>query len=82
MAKGSAAWILAIVIPVVFVMGAFLLSVIDPLMQNVFTSSLWNSDTAAGTNALAWVKSLWTFWPLGILLGATVLVWVRTRRAG
>jgi len=76
----SAAWVLAIVAVVTFIIGALLLTAIDPVMQALFDSSLWVSSTADGTNALTWQQDLWAFFPVAILITILLLVWIRTRQ--
>lgn len=76
----SAAWVLAIVAVLVFIIGALLLTVIDPVMQTLFDSSLWSSSTPYGTDALNWMQDLWAFFPVAILITILLLVWIRTRQ--
>jgi len=80
MAKGSAAWVLTIVTVLSVIVGALLLTVVDPLMQTLFDSTLWQSSTQAGTNALGWQKSAWTFLPISILLALLIGIWIETRQ--
>lgn len=80
MARGSAAWVVAIVSLLALIVGAFLLTVIDPIQQTLMGSALWDSSTAYGTDALRWQSLAWKFWPVIILLGIMVVVWTRTRR--
>lgn len=80
MARGSAAWVLAIVSVVTFFVGALLLTVLDPVMQAVFSSAMWSSSTSYGTDALSWQKDMWLFWPSMILLGILFTIWVKTRQ--
>jgi len=78
--RGSAAWVVAIVAPLAVFVGAMILTVVDPLMQTLFSSALWSSQTSYGTSALAWQKAVWTFWPVVILVGLLFLVWIETRQ--
>lgn len=78
----SAAYILAVLVVVMLVMGAILLTVLDPVAQAVFASSLWSMDTSAGSLVTSSVESLWAFWSLFVLLGLLSLVWITTRRPG
>lgn len=80
MARGSAAWILAIAVPLAFFMGALLFTVTDPLMQNVFASSLWTAQTSWGADLLVWQRDIWKFLPVAVLLSLLTTVWVKTRR--
>lgn len=80
--QGSAAWTVSIVSVLTFLVGAILLTVLDPVAQAVFESSLWSPSTSAGQMATGAVQSMWTYWSLFILLGIMFLVWVKTRRAG
>lgn len=80
MARTSAAWVLGIVAIMTGLVGALLLTVIDPVMQAVFASSLWTADTTTGQNILTWTRDVWTYWPVFILLGILDLVWIETRQ--
>lgn len=80
--RGSAAWVIAIVTVVALIVGSLLLTVADPVVQALFSSSMWQSTTSYGTDTLAWGKSLWTYLSLILLLGFLSMVWVHTRRAG
>lgn len=80
MADSSAAWVLAIVIPLAGFIGAILFTVLDPFMQYVFGSSLWTSTTSIGTNTLTWAQDVWTYLAVFVLLSFLVTVWVRTRQ--
>lgn len=80
--RGSAPWVLAIVSVTALVTGAILLTVTDPVAQGLFDSPMWSSSTSAGQMTLSAVASLWTYWPLWILVGLLSLVWITTRRAG
>lgn len=82
MARGSAAWVVAIVAVMTGLVGALILTVLDPVAQALFASSMFNSSTTYGSDALSWQQDAWTYWPAFILVGITVTVWVRTRRAG
>lgn len=79
--RNSAAWTLAIVaVLVTAIVGPLLLTMLDPVMQALFASSLWDCSTSYCTNALSWQKSAWTYWAAMILFGVMVLVWIRTRQ--
>ena len=78
----SAAFVLVILALVTGLMGTLLLTVTDPVMQHLFASALWESNTEYGQNALQWQQHAWNFWPAFILLGVLTMVWVRTRRPG
>lgn len=80
MARTSAAWVLGIVSVLAGLVGALLLTVLDPVAQALFDSGLWTADTSTGANILTWGRDVWTFWPAFILLGIMVLVWVETRQ--
>lgn len=81
-ARGSAAWVIAVLAVVLLLVGAMLLTVLDPVAQSVFASSLWTSSTSAGQMTQSAVENMWTYWSLFILLGLTSLVWIMTRRPG
>lgn len=76
----SAAWLLAIVAILTFLIGALLLSSIDPVMQALFASDMWSSSTSYGTRSLGWTEDLWAFFPLAIMITILLVVWVRTRQ--
>lgn len=80
--RGSAAWVIGIVLVTAFVVGALLLTVTDPVAQALFSSSLYQSNTSYGSNALSWVKSFWQYISVILLLGFLSFVWINTRRAG
>lgn len=80
MARGSAAWALAIVAVATALVGSLLLTVADPVMQALFASATYSSTTTFGSDLLSWQQDAWTFWPVIILLGIMVMVWVETRR--
>lgn len=82
MAKGSAAFVISILAVVLLIVGAVLLTVLDPVAQTIFGSMLWDTSTSAGGMATGAVQSMWAFWGLIILLGIASLVWVTTRRPG
>lgn len=77
---GSAAWVTAVVVVTATIIGAFMVTVIDPFAQAVFDSTLYVSTTTDGNNALRWQQQAWAFLPVGILIYLTVLVWTKTRR--
>lgn len=76
----SAAWVLAIVAVLTFIIGALMLTVVDPVMQALFDSTLWSSSTQYGTQTLGWVQDLWLYFPVFILITILLLVWIRTRQ--
>lgn len=78
----SAPYILVIVALVTAIMGALVLTVTDPVMQHLFDSVMWQSDTEYGQDALQWQQHAWNFWPAFILFGILMMVWVDTRRPG
>lgn len=82
MATGSAAWVLGILAVATGLIGSLLLTVLDPVMQTLFASPLFEGSTSFSSNALGWLMNSWTYWPVFILLGILVFVWVRTRRPG
>lgn len=76
----SAAYVLAIVALTAGLIGALILTVMDPIAQHLFASSLYDSSTSYGTDALSWQQDAWTYWPAFILFGIMLLVWIVTRR--
>lgn len=80
--KGSAAYIIAILTVVMFIAGAILLTVVDPVVQALFSSSMWESTTSYGQNTLTWGRNLWKYIGLILLLGYLSMVWIHSRRAG
>lgn len=80
--RGSAAWLTAIVATVMFVIGALLLSVVDPVMQTLFDSSLFTAETVIGTTFLGYLTDFWSFLAIAILIAILLTVWIGTRRAG
>lgn len=78
--RGSAAWVLPIVSVTAVLVGAILLTVLDPVAQAAFSSSMYNSSTSAGQMTTGAMEDMWKYWPLFILLGIMFLVWVVTRR--
>lgn len=81
MARGSAAWVVAILAVTMGIVGSLLLTVVDPVQQQLFASGLWSSSTTYGTDALRWQRDAWMVWPAFILFGIMIEVWVHTRRA-
>jgi len=77
---GSAAWVVVVVGAVSIVIGSFLMTVIDPVAQALFGSTMFDSTTTYGNNAYRWVEDAWAFMSTAILLFVAVLVFVRTRR--
>lgn len=82
MARGSAAWVLAIFAVVIGVVGSLVLTVLDPVAQALFASPNYSSSTTYGSDLLQWLVYGWEYWPVFLLMGVGVTVWVRTRRAG
>jgi len=80
MPRGSAAWIIAIVSALTFVVGAVLLTAVDPVMQAFFSSTIWSASTEDGTNALNWMKAAWAFIGPAILITILLEVWIKTRQ--
>jgi len=78
--KGSAAWVVAIVGVVTFIIGALLLTAVDPVMQSLFASNMWSSNTVEGTDLLRWMQSAWAFLPVAILMLILIEVWIETRQ--
>lgn len=80
--RGSAAWVITVVVITGFIVGALLFTVTDPIAQALFDSAMWQSSTSYGTNTLSWGKSLWSYLSVFVLIGFLSLVWVTTRRSG
>lgn len=78
--RGSAAWVVTIVVIIGFIVGALVFSVVDPVAQALFDSAIWSSDTADGQNLLSWLERSWAFAPAAVLLGLLTTVWVETRQ--
>lgn len=81
MARNSAAWVVGIVAILAFLMGTLILSATDPIMQDLFDSSLWTSSTADGQNALNWQKAAWGFLSTAILIAILFMVLIETRQS-
>lgn len=81
MPRGSAAYVLAIVSVLTGIIGAGIYTFLDPIQQNLFRSTLFSTSTTYGADALSWQMSAWTYWPVIILLGIMMTVWIDTRRA-
>lgn len=82
MARGSAAWVIAILAVTTGVIGALVLTVTDPVAQALFASPNYSSSTTYGSDLLGWLKHGWNYWPVFLLMGIGVTVWVKTRRPG
>lgn len=80
--RGSAAWVLTVVLVTAFVVGALLLTVVDPVVQGLFDSSIWTCSTSYCDMTLGAGENMWAYIALVILLGFLSTVWVTTRRAG
>lgn len=82
MVDTSAAWVLGVLVVVAGLVGALLLTVTDPVMQELFASSMWDASTTTGSDTLRWQKTAWTKWPVMILIGLMLTVWIKTRQPG
>jgi uncharacterized protein YqhQ len=76
----SAAFTVAIVGVLGFVMGAFVLTTLDPVMQSFFSSGAWSSSTGTGTDLLRWLTYLWSFVSTAILIAIISQIWISTRQ--
>jgi hypothetical protein len=76
----SAAFTVAIVGVLGFIMGAFVLTVTDPIMQTFFGSGAWSSSTGTGTDLLRWLTYLWSFVSASILIAIVAQIWISTRQ--
>lgn len=76
----SATYVVAIVALVAGLTGSLLLTVLDPVMQALFDSSLFTSSTKYGQDYLRWSQDAWTYWAALILVGILFMVWITTRR--
>jgi cytochrome c oxidase assembly factor CtaG len=76
----SAAFVLAIVVVLSFIVGAFMLTVTDPVIQSFFDSTLGSADTQDGSNLISWLGIAWATLPAVILIGLLLKTWVSTRR--
>jgi len=80
MARNSAAYILVVLVGVAFIVGALVLTTIDPVMQALFGSPAWSSSTETGTDLLSWITAVWSFIGAALLIGMLMEVWIRTRQ--
>jgi len=78
--RRSAAFVLGIIVIVGFIVGALILSVIDPFAQGLLDSQLWTAETTEGQNALGWYKNLYLFIPVALLTALLIQVWIDTRQ--
>jgi len=76
----TAAWVVAIVAVLSMLVGAFMSTTLDPIIQALFNNPNWSSNTAAGTDTLLWMEQLWAFLPAAVLLGILTTVWIATRQ--
>ena len=81
MARQSAAYIVAILAVMMFIVGALVLTTLDPVMQAVFGSPGWSSSTEQGTDLLTWQKAAWSFVATAILLSILMEIWIGTRQS-
>lgn len=81
MPKNSAAFIVAILAVMMFIVGALVLTTIDPVMQSVFASPAWGSSTENGTDLLSWQKSAWSFAASAMMIAILMEIWIGTRRS-
>lgn len=80
MARDSAAYVVTIVCVVAFIVGTLLLTVLDPIAQNLFASPMWSADTADGQNLLVWMERAFAFFSTAILLAILMQIWIDTRQ--
>lgn len=81
MARGSGAYIVGILAVMMFIVGALVLTTLDPVMQSVFASPGWGSSTESGTDLLSWQKSAWSFAATAILIAILMEIWIGTRQS-
>lgn len=80
MAGRSAAYVIAIVSALAFIIGALVLTAVDPVMQALFASPSWSSSTRNGTDLLMWLSNAWAFVPASLLIAITIQIWIDTRQ--
>lgn len=78
--RRSAAWVLVIVIVLSFIMGTIILTAVDPVVQALFDSNLWQASTVEGKDALSWMSIAWMVFPTMILVALITQIWVDTRQ--
>jgi len=82
MVRGSAPWELTIVLVTTFLVGALLLTVLDPVWQDVIASGFWDATTTTTGRMLDWFAAGISFVAFFLLLGILSRAWIWTRRAG
>lgn len=80
MPRGSAAYVIAVVAIMSFIIGGLVYASLDPMMQAIFDSELWTSSTTHGKNALEWQKRIWLFAPTFVLVSIVTTIWIETRQ--
>ncbi len=80
MARNSGAYIVAIIAALMFIVGALVLTVIDPVMQALFDSATWSSSTSTGTDLLSWQQTAWRFAAAAMLIAIIMEIWIGTRQ--
>jgi len=77
--RGSAAFVLGIVIITGIIMGAFMLNVLDPFAQGLMNNPMWSANTVEGQNLLSWFTAAWAFVPVAILVALLLQIQIDTR---
>ena len=80
--RGSAPWEVVIVLVTTFLVGALLLTVFDPVFQDIIASAFWDPTTTTTGDLLDWASAAITFTAFILLLGILSRAWIWTRRAG
>lgn len=80
--RGSAAWEVTIVLVTTFLVGSLLLTVLDPVWQDVLASAFYDQTTPTTGRILDWFVVGVTYTALFLLFGILSRAWIWTRRAG
>lgn len=77
--QSSAAWVVGVVVIIGFIIGAVILSTIDPFAQGLMNSQIWSADSVEGQNLLRWMAAAWAFIGGALILALLIQIQVDTR---